>query len=80
MKITMTAISEIQRARFYLYKKQKHLRNVFLTESPTLSKNQDNLRYVFIYKNQDTLRYAIFIKKLKLAFIYKTVTLCDWVG
>ena len=28
------------------------------------------MRYVFIHKKQDTLRYAIFMKILKLAFIY----------
>ena len=36
----------------------------------TLCKKEDNLRSVFIHKNPDTLRYAIFMKSLKLAFIY----------
>ena len=37
------------------------------TQSETLRKKQDNLRYVSIYKNPDTLRYAIFMEFLKLA-------------
>ena len=37
---------------------------------PTLFKKQENLRYVFIHKKPDTLRYTIFMKFLKLAFIY----------
>ena len=46
----------------FLYKNHETFRYVrFLyTKSQTLSKKQDNLRYVFIYKNPDTLRYAIF--------------------
>ena len=49
--------------------------DLFYTESMTLRKKQDNLRYVFIYKNQDNLRYAIFVEFLKLlegggAFLY----------
>ena len=36
------------------------------TNRPTLRKNLDNLRYVFIYKTLDTLRYTTFIEFLKL--------------
>ena len=35
------------------------LREVLSTKIQTLHKNQDNLRYVFIYKNMDTLCYVI---------------------
>ena len=41
----MTAISERQRARFYIYKKKK-LRNILYTKSQTLFKNQDSFRYI----------------------------------
>ena len=51
----MTPISERQRARFCIYKKQKKLRKI-----QTLCKKQDNFRYVFIHKKPDTLLYAIF--------------------
>ena len=61
MKVSMTAISERQRARFNIFKKQKKMRNVFIcTKSKTLRKRQDNSRSVFTYKKHDTLRYAIF--------------------
>ena len=57
----MTAISERQRARFYIYiQKSKTIAKRFYAKSQTLRKKQDNFRYVFIYKNQDTLCYAIF--------------------
>ena len=55
--------------RFYIYKTKK-LRYVFIHKIQTLSKKQDNMRYVFIYKRQDTLRYIIFHENLKLAFLY----------
>ena len=67
----MTAISKRQRARFYIYKKQKNCKMFLYTKSPTIFKNQDNSRYVFIYKKEDTLRYAISMKILWLGFIYK---------
>ena len=53
----------------YIFKKVWHfpLRELLYTKSMTLRKNQDKLRYVFVYKSQDTLRYAIFIEFLKLA-------------
>ena len=77
MKIKMTAISRKQRARFYMYKKQKNYRMFLYTKRHTLCQKQDNYRCVFMYKKQDTLRYAVFMKILKLAFIYtKSMTLC----
>ena len=56
----MTAIRETQRARFYIYKREKNCETFLYTKSQTLCKKQDNLRYVFIYKKPDTLPYAIF--------------------
>ena len=54
-------ITERQRARFYIYKKQKNVKCLYIyTKIQTLCKNQDNLRYVFIHKKPDNLRYAIF--------------------
>ena len=64
MNIKTISISVTQRERFYIYKKEKKLRNALKY------KKQDNPRYVFIYKKQDALRYAIFMKILKLAFLY----------
>ena len=64
----MTAISEIQHARFYIFKKQENCETFFYTKILTLCKKQDNLRYVLIYKKKDTLRYAIFMKNFKFFF------------
>ena len=66
----MTAISEKQRVRFYIYKKQKN-RNVFIYKKRHILQKARQFCYIFIYKNQDTSLYAIFMKMLKLAFIYK---------
>ena len=52
MKITMTAIVESQRARYYIQKKQKNCE--------TLKKKLDNSRCVFVLKKQYILRYRIF--------------------
>ena len=46
MEITITTISERQRARLYIYKKQKNLETFLYTKSQTLCKNQENFRYV----------------------------------
>ena len=67
----MTAISRKQRARFYMYKKQKKYRMFLYTKRHTLYQKQDNSRCVFMYKKQDTLRYAVFMKILKLEFVFK---------
>ena len=69
MKITMTAISERQRAHLYI--ESFFLPNAFIYKKPnTLQKIRQSL-VGFIYKNQDTLRYAIFMKILNLTFLYK---------
>ena len=61
MNITMTPITERQCPRFYIYKKQKKTKRLYIyTKIQTLNKNQDNLRNVFIHKKPDTLLYAIF--------------------
>ena len=53
----------------FIYKKHDTLCYVKFsyTKRQTIIKNQDNMRYVFIYTNPDTLRYAIFMEFLKLA-------------
>ena len=71
MWITITAISERQRARSNTHKKRENCKTFLYTKSQTLCKNQDNLRYNFIHKNPDNLLYAIFMKFLKLAYTYK---------
>ena len=66
----MTPISERQRE--HLYTKSKTKCETFLyTKSLLLCKNQDNIRYVFIYKKHNTLLYTISHEILKLAFLYK---------
>ena len=70
MKITKTDIIEIQRARWNTQKSKK-CETFLYTKSQTLFKKLDNIRYVFIYKKPYTWRYGIFIKFLKLEFIYK---------
>ena len=75
MRITMTAIIERQRARLYT-KNEKNCEKFLYTKSHTLFKKLDNFRYVFVYKKPYTWRYGIFMKFLKLACIYKSMTLC----
>ena len=65
----MTAISEIQRTRFDIYKRAKKCKTFLYKKCQTLCKKQDNSRYVFIYKKQDTLRYAIFHEKFEVGII-----------
>ena len=77
MRITITAIRKRQLARFYTYKNQIKLRNVFIYKKPDTFKNQDNFRYVWVYKNPHTLRYTIFHKISDVGIIYKNyVTFC----
>ena len=59
MKVSMAAIIERQRARFYI-KKAKKCEMFLHTKIETLFKKLDNFRYVLIYKKQYTLRYGIF--------------------
>ena len=54
----MTATSKRQRARFYIYKNQKHCESFLYTKSQTLFKNPDSLRYIFIYKSK-----TLYVKK-----------------
>ena len=70
MKITMTAIIERQHARLYT-QNHKKLRNVFIYKKPDTFQKARNFRYVFRYKKPYTLRYGIFMKFLKLEFVYK---------
>ena len=68
----MTLISERQRARLYINKKQKNIRNIYIyTKTQTLFRKQDNLRYVFIHNNPKTLGYAIYHEIFEIGiFIY----------
>ena len=68
MKITMTPISKTQRARFYKYKNQNKLQNVFTFKKSDTFQKVRQCPLCFIYKKQDTVRYAIFHD---LAFINK---------
>ena len=73
----------LQSAKDNAHKKQKNCEIFIYTKIQTLIKNQDNLRYVFIYKNPDTIRYTIFHetseigtsiqKALQLTFLYTKI-------
>ena len=71
MKITMTAIRETQRARFYIHKKQKYCQTFLYTQIETLFKKQDNFRYVLYTKSLTLYVTGFFMKSLNLAFILK---------
>ena len=58
-------------AHVYIHKKQKNHETFLYKKSQTFLKKLDNCHYVFIYKKPYTWRYGIFMKFLKLAFIYK---------
>ena len=45
--------------RFYIYKKQKQLRKVFIYKMPDTFQKAGQFRSGFIYQKQDTLRYAV---------------------
>ena len=70
MKMTMTAIVERQRARFYIQKKQKIAKR--------LKKKLDNSRCVFISKKPYTFRYRIFHEIFEVG-IYKEKSIKLWV-
>ena len=55
MKITMTAISERQRARFYIYKNKIKLLNVFIYKKGDTFQKEVQFLLCFLYKNPDTL-------------------------
>ena len=57
--------------RTIIYKEQKNCETFLYTKSLTLFRKLDNFCYVFIYKKPYTWSYGIFMKFLKLAFIYK---------
>ena len=58
--------------KFRNFSKSKTISITFLyTKIQTLFKKLDNSRYVFKYKKPYTWRYGIFMKFLKLAFIFK---------
>ena len=71
MKITMTPISERQRAKFLTYKKKK-MRNVYIyiQKSRHIAKIKTICVTFFIHKEPDSLRYGIFMMFLKMALIY----------
>ena len=71
MKILMSAISEWQRARFYIYKKQKNAKRFYI-QKPTHFSISRTICDTFLYAKSMTLYVTrLFIKKLNLAFIYK---------
>ena len=77
MKITMTAISERQRARFYIYKKHKNAIQFYVQKAIHFSKIK-KICVPFLYTKSKTLYVTrFFMKILNLEFIYtKSMTLC----
>ena len=57
----MNTIHERQRSRFYIYKKEKFAKLLYIYKNPEIIQNQNHFRRVCIYKNSDTLRNAIFM-------------------
>ena len=75
MKITMTAISERQRARLYTQKVKKNCETFLYTKSQTHFKNLDNFRYV-LYTKSNTLDVTGFSWKFWTRHLYtKSMTL-----
>ena len=75
----MTSISKRQRAHFYIYKRQKIAKRLYInTKIQTLLKKQQILRYVFIHKNPNTMCYAIFHEIFETGiYIYtKRIKIC----
>ena len=70
MKVTITTISERQRARFIYTNREKLQNNLIYKKIDTLQKARQFVSR-FIYKNPDNLRYAICHEILQFAFMYK---------
>ena len=58
MKVTITTISERQRARFIYTKDKNKLQNNFIYKNIDTLKKARQFASRFIYKNPDTVRYA----------------------
>ena len=54
MKVIMTAIREIQRARFYIYKKQKNVKGFYIQKTRNFSKSK-TISVMFLYTKSKTL-------------------------
>ena len=72
MYITMTSISKRQRAHFYMYKKKKQLRNVYiyLKKSRYFEKSKAICVTFLFTKIQTHYVTRFFVKLLKLEFLY----------
>ena len=71
MKITMTAIIERQRTRFYMHKNQKQLRNVFIYKKSDTFQKARQFTLGFYIQKAIHLTLQEFHEILKLPFIYK---------
>ena len=72
MYITMTPISDRQRARFHINKKGKKLRNIYIyiQKARHFAKSK-TICVTFLFKKSRTLYFTgFFINFFKLAFIY----------
>ena len=70
MKITMTAIIERQRARFYIHKKQNKFRTVFVYKKPDTFQKTRQFPLRFLIQKGIHLTLRDFHEILKLPFIY----------
>ena len=59
MKITMTTISKIQRARFIYTKGKTNCKTILYTKIQTPCKKARQFASRFLYKKPDTLQYDI---------------------
>ena len=76
MKITMTAIREWQRERFYVYKKKKNSK-LFHVQKATQFAKSKTISVMFLYTKSKTLYVTrFFMKMFKLALYTKSMTLC----
>ena len=72
MKITITAIIERQRARFYIRKKFKKIAERFYIQRAIHFSKSKTITVAFLYPKSNSLYVAgFFMKFLKLAFIFK---------
>ena len=77
MKITTTAFSKRQRARFNIYKKQKITKRLYIYKNPYTLKKARQFPLRLYIQNPDTLRYLIFHESFEDWHLYtKSMTLC----
>ena len=67
----MTTISERQRARFYIYKKETNSKRLYIYIYTQKARHFSKRRAIFIYKKLDNFRYAIFHENFEIDICIK---------